>query len=108
MIGDFDYIEAYTSGDFSGEPVLCRVYTPVGLADQGHYSLDLAIKVNDGTWPNDACNNNGALPTYLTFYSLTHSLWNTFLVCSIYLIRCLSWTWWRFRILLLVLWKTGA
>ncbi|KAF9383414.1 hypothetical protein CPB97_006477 [Podila verticillata] len=44
MIGDFDYIEAYTSGDFSGEPVLCRVYTPVGLADQGHYSLDLAIK----------------------------------------------------------------
>lgn len=49
MIGDFDYIEAYTSGDFSGERVLCRVYTPVGLADQGHYSLDLAIKVKEGT-----------------------------------------------------------
>ncbi|KAG0346839.1 hypothetical protein BG004_000701 [Podila humilis] len=46
MIGDFDYIEAYTSGAFSGEPVLCRVYTPVGLADQGHYSLDLAVKLD--------------------------------------------------------------
>jgi aminopeptidase 2 len=46
MIGDFDYIEAYTSGEFNGERVLCRVYTPVGLADQGHYSLDLAVKVN--------------------------------------------------------------
>lgn len=45
MIGDFDYIEAYTSGEFNGERIPCRVYTPVGLADQGHYSLDLAVKV---------------------------------------------------------------
>ncbi|KAF9964033.1 hypothetical protein BGZ70_007013 [Mortierella alpina] len=44
MIGDFDYIEAYTSGAFDGERVLCRVYAPVGLADQGHFSLDLAVK----------------------------------------------------------------
>ncbi|KAF9274027.1 Aminopeptidase 2 mitochondrial [Mortierella alpina] len=44
MIGDFDYIEAYTSGAFDGERVPCRVYAPVGLADQGHYSLDLAVK----------------------------------------------------------------
>ncbi|KAF8935331.1 hypothetical protein BGZ47_009981 [Haplosporangium gracile] len=44
MIGDFDYIEAYTSGEFNGERIPCRVYTPVGLADQGHYSLDLAVK----------------------------------------------------------------
>jgi len=45
MIGDFDYLEAYTSGDFSGEPVLCRLYAPVGLAIHGQYSLDLAVKV---------------------------------------------------------------
>ncbi|KAF9563263.1 hypothetical protein EC968_004960 [Mortierella alpina] len=44
MIGDFDYIEAYTSGEFNGEPVPCRVYTPVGLASYGQYSLDLAVK----------------------------------------------------------------
>ncbi|KAF9182056.1 hypothetical protein BGZ51_004994 [Haplosporangium sp. Z 767] len=44
MIGDFDYIEAYTSGEFNGDRVQCRVYAPVGLANQGHYSLDLAVK----------------------------------------------------------------
>ncbi|KAF9985042.1 Aminopeptidase 2 mitochondrial [Mortierella antarctica] len=44
MIGDFDYIEAYTSGEFNGEPVPCRVYTPVGLVTYGQYSLDLAVK----------------------------------------------------------------
>jgi len=44
-IGDFDYIEAYTSGEFNGEPVKCRLYAPVGLAIHGHYSLDLAVKV---------------------------------------------------------------
>ncbi|KAF9364840.1 hypothetical protein BGX34_000189 [Mortierella sp. NVP85] len=44
VIGDLDYIEAFTSGDFNGEQVRCRVYAPVGLADQGHYSLDLAVK----------------------------------------------------------------
>ncbi|KAF9286925.1 hypothetical protein BGZ68_002411 [Mortierella alpina] len=44
MIGDFDYIEAYTSGEFNGEPVPCRVYAPVGLATYGQYSLDLAVK----------------------------------------------------------------
>ncbi|KAI1313401.1 hypothetical protein EDD11_002668 [Mortierella claussenii] len=44
VIGDFDYIEGYTSGEFNGERIRCRVYAPVGLADQGHYSLDLAVK----------------------------------------------------------------
>ncbi|KAG0307651.1 hypothetical protein BGZ98_010173 [Dissophora globulifera] len=43
-IGDFDFIEAYTSGDYNGEKIRCRLYAPVGLADQGHYSLDLAVK----------------------------------------------------------------
>lgn len=46
MVGDFDYLEAYTSGDFNGEPVLCRLYAPVGLAVHGQYSLDLAVKVS--------------------------------------------------------------
>ncbi|KAG0197094.1 Aminopeptidase 2 mitochondrial [Mortierella sp. GBA30] len=44
MIGDFHYIEAYSSGEFNAGRVQCRVYAPVGLADQGHYSLDLAVK----------------------------------------------------------------
>ncbi|KAI7822147.1 lysine aminopeptidase ApsA [Gamsiella multidivaricata] len=43
-IGDFDYIEAYTSGEFSGEQVPCRLYAPVGLARHGQYSLDLAVQ----------------------------------------------------------------
>lgn len=45
MIGDLEYIEAYTTGDFSGEPVCCRLYAPIGLATHGQYSLDLAVKV---------------------------------------------------------------
>ncbi|KAF9142950.1 hypothetical protein BGX30_001776 [Mortierella sp. GBA39] len=44
MIGDLEYIEAYTPGDFSGEPVCCRLYAPIGLATHGRYSLDLAVK----------------------------------------------------------------
>ncbi|KAF9125878.1 hypothetical protein BG015_004807 [Linnemannia schmuckeri] len=44
MIGDLEYIEAYTTGDFSGEPVCCRLYAPIGLATHGRYSLDLAVK----------------------------------------------------------------
>ncbi|KAG0273555.1 hypothetical protein BGZ95_010635 [Linnemannia exigua] len=44
MIGDLEYIEAYTSGDFSGEQVCCRLYAPIGLATHGQYSLDLAVK----------------------------------------------------------------
>ncbi|KAF9977206.1 Aminopeptidase 2 mitochondrial [Actinomortierella ambigua] len=43
-IGDFDYIEAYTSGEYNDAPLLCRVYTPVGLAEHGRYALDLATK----------------------------------------------------------------
>ncbi|KAF8934439.1 hypothetical protein BGZ47_010369 [Haplosporangium gracile] len=44
MIGDLEYIEAYTTGDFSGEPVCCRLYAPIGLVTHGRYSLDLAVK----------------------------------------------------------------
>ncbi|KAF9104305.1 hypothetical protein BGX29_002098 [Mortierella sp. GBA35] len=44
MIGDLEYIEAYTTGDFSGEQVCCRLYAPIGLAAHGQYSLDLAVK----------------------------------------------------------------
>ncbi|KAF9963010.1 hypothetical protein BGZ65_006534 [Modicella reniformis] len=43
-IGDFDYIETYTSGEFNGERVQCRLYAPLGLAKHGEYSLDLAVK----------------------------------------------------------------
>lgn len=43
-IGDFEYIEAYSSGEFNGQPVQCRLYAPFGLAKHGQYSLDLAVK----------------------------------------------------------------
>ncbi|KAF9132960.1 hypothetical protein BGW39_010951 [Mortierella sp. 14UC] len=43
-IGDLEYIEAFTTGDFSGEQVCCRLYAPIGLATHGQYSLDLAVK----------------------------------------------------------------
>ncbi|KAF9927085.1 hypothetical protein FBU30_003509 [Linnemannia zychae] len=43
-IGDLEYIEAFTTGDFNGERVCCRLYAPIGLATHGQYSLDLAIK----------------------------------------------------------------
>ncbi|KAF9156775.1 Aminopeptidase 2 mitochondrial [Actinomortierella ambigua] len=43
-IGDFDFIEAYTSGEYNESPLRCRVYTPVGLAEHGRYALDLAVK----------------------------------------------------------------
>ncbi|KAF9994830.1 hypothetical protein BGZ79_000377 [Entomortierella chlamydospora] len=43
-IGDLEYIEAYTSGEFNGDRIPCRLYAPVGLAGHGKYSLDLAVQ----------------------------------------------------------------
>lgn len=40
IIGDFDYVEAN-----SIDGVLCRVYTPLGKAEQGKFALDVASKV---------------------------------------------------------------
>jgi aminopeptidase 2 len=57
MIGDLEYIETYTTGDFSGEPVCCRLYAPIGLATHGQYSLDLAVKVTtlSAFFTDDVC-----------------------------------------------------
>lgn len=91
MIGDFDYIEAYTSGAFDGERVPCRVYAPVGLADQGHYSLDLAVKV----WKITSGMEDGVICfTLLTARDILRtSVSNISPVCSIYPFHYQSWTW---------------
>lgn len=112
MIGDFDYIEAYTSGEFSGESIQCRVYTPVGLADQGHYSLDLAVKVIAEYGGHMYGISIRKKTTAYANHSSCLFDWSrrssTFHGCLIYLTHCLSWTWWRSLILLLVRWKTGV
>ncbi|KNC54423.1 puromycin sensitive aminopeptidase [Thecamonas trahens ATCC 50062] len=43
VVGELDYVEAHTQiGN-----IAVRVYTPVGLADQGRFALDVGVKVLD-------------------------------------------------------------
>ncbi|KAI8871205.1 aminopeptidase [Ramicandelaber brevisporus] len=42
--GDFDYVEAFSSGEHNGQPVQCRVYTPRGLGEQGRFALKIATQ----------------------------------------------------------------
>ncbi|KAI8064377.1 aminopeptidase [Gongronella butleri] len=44
VIGPFEYIEAFTTGEHNGQPVRVRVYTPPGQAEQGHHALSVAVK----------------------------------------------------------------
>ncbi|KAG5463670.1 MAG: peptidase family M1-domain-containing protein [Olpidium bornovanus] len=43
-VGEFGYIEAYTSGKFNGRPVQCRLYTIKGSEKQGEFALDVKVK----------------------------------------------------------------
>lgn len=40
VVGDFDYVE-----DKTGDGVVVRVYTPVGVKEQGSFALQVATKV---------------------------------------------------------------
>ncbi|CAO3593307.1 unnamed protein product [Absidia cylindrospora] len=43
VIGPFEYIEAFTSGEHNGRPIRSRVYTLPGLAEQGRHALNVCI-----------------------------------------------------------------
>ncbi|KAL1915149.1 uncharacterized protein VTP21DRAFT_7630 [Calcarisporiella thermophila] len=45
VVGELEYIEETTSGEHNnGTPILCRVYTPPGLKEQGRFSLGVGSK----------------------------------------------------------------
>lgn len=48
VVGDLDYIEDTTTEKAGGgKPVVCRVYAPPGLAEQGRFALGVATKTLD-------------------------------------------------------------
>ncbi|RUP43712.1 hypothetical protein BC936DRAFT_136832 [Jimgerdemannia flammicorona] len=44
IVGPFEYIEAYTSGEHNGSPVQVRVYTLPGAVEQGRYALGVCTQ----------------------------------------------------------------
>ncbi|CAG8520004.1 9044_t:CDS:10 [Paraglomus brasilianum] len=44
VVGDLAYVEAETSGEHNGNPVLIRVYTNKGLEKQGEFALSVAVQ----------------------------------------------------------------
>ena len=42
IVGTFEYIEAYTSGEHNGHPVQARVYALPGAVEQGRHALTVA------------------------------------------------------------------
>ncbi|KAI9303817.1 aminopeptidase [Cunninghamella echinulata] len=44
IVGPFEYIEAYTSGEHNGRPIQTRVYTLPGASEQGRLALNVAIQ----------------------------------------------------------------
>lgn len=44
IVGPFEYIEAYTSGEYNGRPIRTRVYTLPGYSNQGHHALNVATE----------------------------------------------------------------
>ncbi|OMH84586.1 Aminopeptidase 1 [Zancudomyces culisetae] len=45
VVGELEYIEAYTSGKFNEKPIRCRIYTPPGQSERGQFALDVTVKV---------------------------------------------------------------
>ncbi|CAO3595525.1 unnamed protein product [Absidia cylindrospora] len=43
VIGPFEYIEAFTSGEHNGQPIRSRVYALPGLAEQGRHALNVCV-----------------------------------------------------------------
>lgn len=46
-IGDFEYIEDFTTRAYNGKPLPCRVYTTRGLKEQGQYALEHVPQIID-------------------------------------------------------------
>lgn len=44
VVGPFEYIEGYTSGEYNGRPIKTRVYTLPGLSNQGRHALNVAME----------------------------------------------------------------
>lgn len=44
IVGPFEYIEDYTTGEFNGHPIRTRVYTLPGFTNQGRHALNVATK----------------------------------------------------------------
>ncbi|KAI8093157.1 aminopeptidase [Halteromyces radiatus] len=44
VVGSFEYIEAYTSGKYNGQPIQTRVYTLPGSSQNGYLALSVATK----------------------------------------------------------------
>ncbi|CAO3614306.1 unnamed protein product [Cunninghamella blakesleeana] len=44
IVGPFEYIEAYTSGEHNGKPIQTRVYTLPGSSEEGRLALNVAIQ----------------------------------------------------------------
>jgi aminopeptidase N len=46
-VGDFEYVEAFTSREYNGKKLPVRVYTTRGLKEQGRWALEHAPKIID-------------------------------------------------------------
>ncbi|KAI8393953.1 aminopeptidase [Radiomyces spectabilis] len=44
VVGPFEYIEAYTSGDHNGRPICARVYALPGSVEQGRHALNVCVE----------------------------------------------------------------
>lgn len=44
VVGPFEYIEAFTTGEHNGHPIRTRVYTLPGSVEQGRHALNVATK----------------------------------------------------------------
>ncbi|KAG1469429.1 hypothetical protein G6F56_003261 [Rhizopus delemar] len=42
-VGPFEYIEAFTSGEYNGRPIRSRVYTLPGSVEQGRHALNVCV-----------------------------------------------------------------
>ncbi|KAL1923606.1 uncharacterized protein VTP21DRAFT_8586 [Calcarisporiella thermophila] len=44
VVGELEYLEEMTTGEFNGRPIKCRVYTTPGLKEQGRFALGVAAR----------------------------------------------------------------
>ncbi|KAI8083890.1 peptidase family M1-domain-containing protein [Thamnidium elegans] len=44
IVGPFEYIEGFTTGEYNGRPIKTRVYTLPGLSNQGRHALNVAME----------------------------------------------------------------